>query len=172
MRIINIDPRNSGTVFMLLKEAALWLNARGVDYWQNWLDPPREHVDWINEGIAHHQFYLVYNGDELVGMFRLQFEDEMFWGAKPDRAGYVHSFTVRRNHCGRGIGYRILDEIVNLLLDRRCSCVRLDCGRGAAKLRDYYKRYGFIEVGVVVVGGEDLVLFEKGIATGGVPSSR
>jgi hypothetical protein len=36
-------------VLQLLKDAALWLQEKKIDYWQNWINPPTEFVNWIKE---------------------------------------------------------------------------------------------------------------------------
>ena len=44
-------------------------------------------------------------------MFRFQYEDELFLGKRNDNAAYIHSFTIKRNISGNGIGYLILNKI-------------------------------------------------------------
>jgi hypothetical protein len=36
-----------------LKDAAIWLGEREIDYWQDWLNPPVEFVCWIQEGFQN-----------------------------------------------------------------------------------------------------------------------
>mgnify|MGYP000878516788 CR=1 FL=1 len=38
---------NRNAVLELLRNAAVWLNDRHIDYWQNWHTPPKLHLDWI-----------------------------------------------------------------------------------------------------------------------------
>ena len=94
-------------------------------------------------------------------MFRIQYEDELFWGKKNDKAAYIHSFTIKRELSGKGIGYRVLKEIEKNLKNKGINYLRLDCGINIKKLCDYYKNYGFNEVGNVIVYGEKLLLLEK-----------
>ena len=99
------------TVFSLLKSAALWLRDRDIDYWQNWLDPPEAHARWIRRGFENNEFFFGECEGKLIGCFRLQWKDTMFWGDTADNAGYIHSFTTRRELAGTGTGRRVLTLI-------------------------------------------------------------
>lgn len=150
--------------FKLLREAAIWLKEKNIDYWQNWLEPPKEHVAWIKQGFDNGEFYFVENDEGIIaGMFRLQFEDEMFWGKKLDRAGYIHSFTTNRMFKGQGIGYEILRMIEKTLIERGIYLMRRDCSPDIQGLCNFYEKYGFLPQGNVTVHAEKLRLYEKKI---------
>ena len=62
-------------------------------------------MTWIKEGFTAKEFYFVYQSDALLGMFRLMYFDEKYWGARADRfdkAAYVHSLTIKREFVGQG----------------------------------------------------------------------
>lgn len=157
-------PDELNTALALLKEAALWLRGRGIDYWRNWLAPPPAHVRWIEKGFQNGEFFLVERGGELIGCFRLQWKDKLFWGERPDDAGYVHSITTRRRLAGTGTGRRILARIESLCRENGKRFLRLDCGADNPGLRRYYESLGFEAVGETVVAGERLTLYEKSLA--------
>ena len=150
----------------LLYQAAVWLRDKNIDYWQNWLDPPASHVDWIRQGFERGEFHFVYNGEHaLVGMYRLQYVDEMFWGKRNDRAGYIHSFTTNRELRGNGIGYFILNAIEKELSRDGYAFLRLDCSPDIEGLCKYYEGYGFRPKGTILLHGEKLRLYEKELHT-------
>ena len=161
MEFIKLDKQDLALILEQLKAAARWLDEKNIDYWQNWHNPSALHKNWIKVGLERGQFYQVYENNRFLGIFRLQYSDELFWGEKNDRAGYIHSFTTNRRIEGRGIGYRILDKVVERLRAEGCRYLRLDCGVKNAKLIRYYKNYGFEEAGEVVVHNEELLLLEK-----------
>ena len=114
------------------------------------------------EGFDRGEFNFVYGGENtIVGMYRLQFADEQFWGERCDRAGYVHSFTTGREHRGRGLGYRILCGIENELSENGFDYMRLDCSPDIKRLCEYYEDFGFEPKEIVVVQGYRLRLYEK-----------
>lgn len=151
-------------VFLLLKESAEWLKDKEVDYWQDWHNPPDPYREWILEGIRKEEFYFAFDDMNIVGMYRLQDEDEVFWGKRTDKAGYIHSFTTKREYVGKGIGMLILRDIEKKSYEKGVTYLRLDCGWKVTGLRKYYEEYGFKVVGEVSLFGEILTLYEKEIA--------
>ena len=99
----------------------------------------------------------------LMGMYRLQYSDEMFWGKRDDKAGYIHNFTTKREFKGSGIGYLVLKNIEAELLGKGFDYMRLDCSPDTEGLCKYYENYGFKPKGTVVVYNEKLRLYEKEI---------
>jgi len=153
------------TVLSFLKEAALWLRDKGIDYWQDWIDPPSLFTDWIQQGFDQNQFYIVQMDGKEIGCFRLQWQDPMFWGEQADAAGYIHSFTIARKYAGQGIGAKIIRLIESHCLENKKSLLRLDCGVNITGLRKYYEDLSFKPVGEVTVEGERLTLYEKPLRT-------
>jgi GrpB-like predicted nucleotidyltransferase (UPF0157 family)/GNAT superfamily N-acetyltransferase len=149
-------------VMLLLKKAALWLREKKIDYWQDWISPPPNFVNWIRVGFAQNNFFMAEKEGNIIGCFRLQWQDEIFWGKREDQAGYIHSFTVDRNLAGQGMGYRILSLVESFCRDNAKNWLRLDCGAEVNGIRKYYEGYGFKPVGEVTVYSK-LTLYEKRI---------
>jgi hypothetical protein len=148
-------------IFDLLKNAAEWLALKGIDYWQNWHDPPKEHKNWIKTGFEKNEFYLVRFNNEVIGCFRLLWEDELFWGKRDDPAGYVHSLTRKSTIKAKNAGRAILEWIEDFCRKNKKKYLRLDCGINLPVLRGYYEMLGFRSAGTVIVENEELVLYEK-----------
>ena len=150
--------------FCLLREAAIWLKNNAIDYWQEWLSPPIEYIEWIKQGFNNNEFYFVENeNSELVSMFRLQFEDEIFWGKRNDKSGYIHSLTTIRSLKGNQIGYSILHMIEQFLIEKDIHLLRLDCPPDLARLCRYYEDFGFVPQGMATVMNTQYQLYEKKI---------
>lgn len=158
-RKIRIDEDEE--VFLMLKKSAEWLNEKGIDYWQSWLNPQEKYKEWILEGLRKDEFYFAEDAKGIVGVYRLQFEDEIFWGKRTDLSGYIHSFTTKREHSGQGIGKIILKDIEKELYNKGIRYLRLDCGSQVRGLCKYYEDYGFEAVGEVELFDELLTLYEK-----------
>lgn len=149
----------------LLCKAAVWLRNKNIDYWQNWIDPPDTHIQWIKSGFENGDFYFVHDSENrIVGMYRLQYSDEEFWGKRNDKAGYIHSFTTNRDYAGKGIGNFILQSIEKELAQNGVNYLRLDCSPDVEGLCKYYESYGFKPKETVFVHGEKLRLYEKKIS--------
>ncbi|RBL91244.1 GNAT family N-acetyltransferase [Chitinophaga flava] len=159
-----IQPGELPLVLQLLKEAAIAIQAKGLDQWDVWLDPPQEKISWIEEGLAQQEFFAVENQDnELVGVFRLADKDLLYWGEQDVMAGYVHSLVVRKQFAGRQLGTIILNMVEDKLLAEGCHLFRLDCNAGNAWLCSYYEQQGFRKVGEVKMPHSLNNLYEKQI---------
>jgi GNAT superfamily N-acetyltransferase len=145
----------------LLKEAAEWLRDRGIDSWQNWHNPPQNHVKWVRKGFERNEFFFAEVAGEIVGCFRLQWDDPMHWGDRVGDAGYIHSFTVVRRLAGQGVGRQILSLVESHCRAAGKESLRLDCNKHVPGLCHYYENAGFKPVGEIAVAGEELVLYEK-----------
>jgi RimJ/RimL family protein N-acetyltransferase len=156
-------PNELNSVLLLLKDAALWLQKKGINYWQDWISPPPHFIDWIRQGFEKNEFYMVGKKGDVIGCFRLQWQDPLFWGEQEGNAGYIHSFTISRNLAGQGIGRNVLDLIESHCRQNEKEFLRLDCGVDIKGLRKYYEQYGFKLAGEVIVLGERLTLYEKRI---------
>ena len=164
LKIRNARPSEIDIALDMLCKAAIWLKGKKIDYWQNWLNPPEEHIAWVKQGLDDGELYFVYNCENIIiGMYRLQLSDEMFWGKQNDMAGYIHHFTTNRDLKGAGIGYLILKTIERKLLENGFDYLRLDCSPRIEGLCKYYENYGFEPKEIVVVHNEKLRLYEKKI---------
>jgi len=163
IRLRLAHPEELSTVLDFLKEAAQWLQAKGVDYWQDWHSPPQNYIDSIHNGFAKDEFYIVEYDEKIIGCFRLQWDDECFWGQQKADAGYIHSFTIARHLAGKKIGVKVLNEIERICQKNGKNLLRLDCGAEAEGLRRYYEQYGFVMVGTTTVSDKELTLYEKSI---------
>jgi ribosomal protein S18 acetylase RimI-like enzyme len=150
-------------VLRLLKEAAIWMKEKGIDYWQDWVDPPSAFIGWIQSGFHHKEFYLVKRNETIIGCFRLQWNDEVFWGERKEPAGYIHSFTIDRKLAGQNFGKEVIKLIENICKQNNKEYLRLDCGRNLESLCHYYENIGFLPISETIVRGEKLILYEKRI---------
>ncbi|MFZ5974724.1 MAG: GNAT family N-acetyltransferase [Bacillota bacterium] len=144
----------------LLKEASQWLKSEGIDYWQDWQNPPDSFIEWVKKGLMQSQFYFFHINNNLCGMFRLQYEDTLFWGLRRERAGYLHSFTVKRGLHGMGLGHWLIEQIKQILSKNGIYILRLDCSSNIEGLCRYYKNEGFVEVGEAELFSERYTLYE------------
>jgi ribosomal protein S18 acetylase RimI-like enzyme len=153
--------REIDRAFSLLKGAAVWLKDKNINHWQNWLNPLEREIDWVRQGFESNQFYFALFENKVVGMFRLLWNDEMFWGIRENNAGYVHSLTIDRNYHGKGIGWQVIAIIEDLCRQNIKEYLRLDCADNNVGLCLYYEQCGFTAVGITELNNEKLRLYEK-----------
>lgn len=159
-----VKPDERDTVFQFLRESGEWLLGKGNDYWQVYIDLPPFLMNWIQPGFDNDEFYFAENSEgEIIGCFRLQEEDPMFWGEREEKAGYVHSFAVSRKLAGRRTGYKVLSAVESYCRENGKDYLRLDCGTHLGTLRAYYEGFGFSYVADVHLMNSNLTLYEKRI---------
>ncbi|MBN2075514.1 MAG: GNAT family N-acetyltransferase [Dehalococcoidales bacterium] len=159
-----VSPDKKDTVFQLLKDSGEWLLEKGNDYWQVYIDLPPFLMNWIQPGFENDEFYFAENANnEIIGCFRLQDEDRMFWGERNEKAGYVHSFAISRKLAGQRTGYKVLAAIESHCRENGKEYLRLDCGTHLDTLRAYYEGFGFHFVADVHLMNTNLTLYEKKI---------
>lgn len=150
------------TALKMLKEAAQWLKDENIDYWKHWLYPSEKETCRLSESFNKGEIYFVKTvGNVVIGMFSLQNEDDLLWENKSTNAAYVHLFTINRKYKNEGLGYKVLDLIENMLLEKNISVLRLDCASDNLRLCKYYEDYGFKLVKEKEFESHKLSLYEK-----------
>lgn len=140
---ISIRPatsRDTETVSAILREAAAWLESRGIGMWrENELAPDR-----IAEDVASGQFFLAEHDGTAVGTVKFQLSDARFWPDMPDGDSvYIHRLAVRRSAARGSVSAAMLEWAAarGASLGRRH--LRLDCEASRTRLRSFYESAGF-----------------------------
>lgn len=135
-------------ILSLLHEAAAVMKNKGIDQWKIWLAPDDDNLLWVKSGLQNREFYII-KGDNAstIGMYRLSYEDERYWGKQTAPCGYLHSLVVRQPFSGNGIGKKIIAMVEDLLIKQGYNRLRLDCNAANAWLCSYYNSQGFVQVG-------------------------
>jgi GNAT superfamily N-acetyltransferase len=155
LSIKTAEPNQIGTVLEILHDGA----EVNLGYRESFLEPKQDALDWLQQGLDMGQYHFVYYDGRLLGMYRLQFEDAT-WGESADRAGYLHSFVIRKPFRGKGTGAVIIQMIEKELKDNEIYLFRLDC-IPVEKLVRYYEDLGFRYVGDISYIGYSGCKYEK-----------
>ena len=150
------------TALKLLQAAATTLKEKSIRQWEFWLNPTKEKIEWIEQGFDNHEFYFLEDDNhQLVGMFRLMSEDELYWGKQELKAGYIHSLVVDKKYAGKQIGQKIIAEVEFNLPGKGIFILRLDCNASNTALCQYYENLGFKKVGEKQMPHSLNYLYEK-----------
>ena len=145
----------------LLAATANDLRSRGIAQWQQWIDPEPPFLAWLKDGFAQGAYFFVEVESQTVGLFRLSYEDELYWGKMSDQAAYVHSLLVLPDFQGQNMGGRILQKIGQMVRQKGILILRLDCAANNSPLCAYYERQGFKPVRLQEMPQYTVQLFEK-----------
>lgn len=143
----------------LLEEARAWQASQGSEGWGYPFDDA-----WMLPRIERGELYLALLGSEPIGAFRILWEDVPFWGERETGESiYLHTFAVRRDRAGQGLGSAIIERVV--MMGRECGRrnIRLDCALSSKRLITFYERNGFVFSGTIFLGGTMMNLMEREI---------
>ena len=159
-----IKPKEINEVLQLFKETAEKIHKMNVDHWQYWKNPPKEKIEWVEEGIQNNEFFFIDGpGGENIGMVRILSQDSLYWGERTDKAKYVHSLVIKEKFNGQGLGTKVLHEIQQKGKQDNCEYLRLDADSKNSGLCRYYETLGFKKVGLRTLSLSDYNLYEKKI---------
>ena len=133
-------PQDTESVTDILREAARWLEQRGMGMWRDdELLPSRIGTD-IDAGL----FFIAECDGEASGVVKFQLEDSLFWPDVPQmQSAFVHRLVVRRRFAGGGISSALLSWAAERARSLGRDYLRLDCEASRSQLRAVYERFGF-----------------------------
>jgi ribosomal protein S18 acetylase RimI-like enzyme len=137
------DLSDADGVVALRDAAAHWLVSQGIRQWEPGEVSPAEVTAQITDG----QWWVLRGGSGLRAALRLVDEDPHAWGHRDDPALYVHGLVISRQEVGAGLGVNLLRWVEATAAQRGVPVVRLDAVETNERLRAYYRRHGFREVG-------------------------
>lgn len=153
------------SVLEIYRDAAQWLNDRGITQWNVVLKPAYE--PYLLRRIEEHEVYFGLLKGEFAATVCVQWTDADYWGEQGSDglAGYIHGLAVRRRFAGRQIGEHLLRWACDYIRAAGRHAVRLDCAADNPALCKYYETRGFTPVRVVAVQNYGIQQFEMPLAS-------
>jgi GNAT superfamily N-acetyltransferase len=140
IKVRSAQPSEAAEVAAILREAAVWLEQRGMPLWQ----PSAFEPDRLAPDIASGHYMLAWWHGSPVGVFKYQREDPEIWpDAVPAEAAYIHRVAICRRYAGSGLAAVLLHAAAARAQQERCRYLRLDCDATRPRLRAVYERCGF-----------------------------
>jgi ribosomal protein S18 acetylase RimI-like enzyme len=161
LTLLRVEKEAAPEVLDITRDAALWLERRGMNQWRTFLDPEKAQLV-IAKRFEEGEVFLAYLDGKAVATITLQWKDG-FWGElgqDPD-AGYIHTMALRREHAGRGLGPELLDWAGGYFGNAGKTKTRLDCIEENTRLCQFYDALGFKTIGRKEWDGEHLVMKER-----------
>ncbi len=140
----------------ILAEAARWLASRGLPSWN-----PDTLPAVMNVSLTRGDVYLAWINDQPVGTITVQWSDVLYWGERPDDAGYIHKLAIVRSAAGQHLGAQLLPWAESLIAERGRHYARLDCHASNPMINAFYEAAGYQLRGTLTFPEVALNLREK-----------
>ncbi|MBW8846880.1 MAG: GNAT family N-acetyltransferase [Burkholderiales bacterium] len=110
-------------IVSVLTDATKYKLQRGDFAWGSRGPSEQEVLEQINRD----EMYVVLSDCDVVGTFRLQWDDEHYWGKQPPVAAYMHGLAVKESAHGKAVGANVLTWTVQEAARQDRPYLRLDC---------------------------------------------
>lgn len=163
MHIRQANPGEESIIADVLSAAATGLEKSGNALWS----AAEVNEEAVKAHVHAGMYYAAFDDEGLVGVFRFQLEDRLFWPEIPDgSSAFVHKIAVYPHKQGRDAAHVLLHYACELTRQHDRQFLRLDCIGGRPKLRAVYERFGFRHHSAKELGGRvfDRFEFEVGAA--------
>jgi len=157
MLTVNLaTPAESNTVIEILGDAVRWLESRGLPTWS-----PDVLADVMPAAVRRGEVYIARLGDQPVGTVSIQWSDPIYWGERPNDAGYIHKLAITRTAAGQHVGAQLVDWSERFIVEQGRLYARLDCHAANPTINRFYQAAGYEARGTVAVNNLVLNLYEK-----------
>jgi GNAT superfamily N-acetyltransferase len=162
MQIRPARPDEAGIVAGVLSAAAAELAQRGQALWGE----AEVGESSVAEAVRGGRYFVAFERDEPVGVFRLDTQDRLFWPEVTDAASvFLHKLAVHPRSQGSGVAHALLAHACDVARERGHRFLRLDCMGGRPKLRAVYEGFGFRHHSDKVLGSQVFHKFEYAISS-------
>jgi GNAT superfamily N-acetyltransferase len=140
MHIRQARPEEAAIVANVLRAAATDLSQKGQALWGS----AEVSEEAVKEQVRVGMYYVAFEEEDPVGVFRLDLEDRLFWPEVLDgSSAFIHKVAVHSYKQGRNIAHALLGHACELARQHGRRFLRLDCLGGRPKLKEVYERFGF-----------------------------
>jgi GNAT superfamily N-acetyltransferase len=115
-------------------------------------------IDWeaLRKDIENQLHYKITSGGQVIGLFNVQYSDPLLWGEKDQlNALYLHRILADPAFKGQKLFGIVLAWAKKKALQKKLQYIRLDTWADNLRIIDYYKSYGFVEVGHYTTGNTE-----------------
>lgn len=135
----------------LIQKRIQWMDEVGIEQWNKsnyWAVYP---VEYFEAKVRAGELRVLRRQDEerIIGAVVLIDEDD-FWAGDTLPAYYIHNLVTAMD--ARGAGGIIVSLCEELVRERGCDRLRLDCTKGSEFLNRYYEERGYTVVGELTAG--------------------
>lgn len=101
-----------------------------------------ENTKNMEDGLV--DIFCVFQDDKLLGELHVNYENEDILFAERDKRAYLFAFRVHKDEQGKGIGTRLLENVLDRLTDAGYSEFTVGVEDDNAGARHMYEKQGFL----------------------------
>lgn len=147
-------------IYNLIYERCVWFKNRGVKGWNIEYYPNKYNQAYFKEQMKINKLFVAKKDKKICGVMLLKDTDQDFWNDNKS-AYYIHHLTTDTKL--KGVGKLLLNYAIEQCRKDNKVYLRLDCYRTSGFLNEYYKMFGFINVGNGTLGTYNYNLWEMKI---------
>jgi ribosomal protein S18 acetylase RimI-like enzyme len=107
----------------------------------------------IEKEIEENRLWKIYNDNQFLCVFSINFNDKLFWGEKDKQPSiYIHRIALNTNFKGLSIMTKIIYWAKSYCVENEKQFIRMDTWGENTKLIDYYKKCGFEHIETIDLG--------------------
>jgi len=165
MQIKELNVETIKDAWLVIKECSHWLLESDLDHWATYYT-----FDRVAEKLKTAKVFCLYEGKTPIATVTLSNRPPEYYSEKDrkcfsfvanDKTMFMSSLAVRPDFQGRGYAKALISFCEGYAKEKGFLAIGSDARRKYAKLIDFYKGLGFIEVGDMDDEGESYVLFER-----------
>ena len=135
----------------LIQKRIEWMDKVGIEQWNKvnyWAVYP---VSYFEEKVRAGELWVLRRENEarIIGSVVLIDQDD-FWAGDDTPAYYIHNLATALDV--KGVGAEIVALCEDLVRQRGCDRMRLDCTKSSVFLNRYYEEKGYRSVGELTAG--------------------
>lgn len=127
-------------ILEIIKERCDWFLKNNFEQWGNWYYEDLYNESYFLNAMKKYNLYIVKNNTEIIGLFLLKYENDLYWNDKQP-AIYLDHFVTKLGN--PRLGEKILEFIKNIAKEKNLKYLRLECMRINPKINEYYQMHGF-----------------------------
>ena len=156
--IHDLKAAEAARILGVLRQDAQWLQKKGSKQWSAFLEGGE---DIVAKRFAEGLVLLVERGGKDAATMTVQMHDD-FWDelGRDNQAAWIQSLGIAPPFMGRGLGRAMLKFAESLARAKHKDYLRLDVLDRATKLKAFYAKHGFKELGLKEHEGEKIRLME------------
>lgn len=137
-------------IHQIIIDRCNWFLKNNIKQWNINHYPKKYNLEYFKEQMKINKLYVAKTKNRVIGVMLLKETDKEYW-LDNKNAFYIHHLATSIDYTG--VGNALLTFAINQAKRRKKDYVRLDCVQSNSKLNQYYRNFGFVNIGSIESNG-------------------